>query len=380
MADTADPTSPSAVPGDVFRDVIGHFASGVTVITTEQGEKVFGTTASAVSSLSAEPPMILVCLNQSSTTGAAIAESRAFAVNILAEDQERLARRFASKDPNKFDPEAVSIAVDEATSLPYLSDALAVLTARVVETVQGGTHTVFLGIVENARSRAGTPLAYYRGQFGRLEMSATEAARKELRDRILDARLQPGTLLDIGALAKELSLAPMAVDVAVNVLAADGLLESLDEGFSVIRVSADALSDSMRARASIELGVISRLLSNGALDDAVAALRRQHANWMPVSPSINWSDRHEYGTNFHESLVSLAGEPALVEAYRQLGVPSALARAFRGYALSERDESYGLEHETLIDAIEARDAEKARSIIVAHSERIIAEGLELLKG
>ena len=80
-----------------FRDIIGRFASGVTVITVEHEDQRYGTTASAVSSLSLEPPMLLVCLNKSSSTGQAIAAARHFAVNILGEGQADAAMRFAGK-------------------------------------------------------------------------------------------------------------------------------------------------------------------------------------------------------------------------------------------------------------------------------------------
>jgi flavin reductase (DIM6/NTAB) family NADH-FMN oxidoreductase RutF len=76
-----------------FRDVIGHFASGVTIITAVHEGQRYGTTASAVSSLSLEPPMLLVCLNKTSTTGQAIGAAGRFAVNILREDQPDLATR-----------------------------------------------------------------------------------------------------------------------------------------------------------------------------------------------------------------------------------------------------------------------------------------------
>jgi flavin reductase (DIM6/NTAB) family NADH-FMN oxidoreductase RutF len=81
---------------DTFRHVIGHFASGVTVLTTRNGDEDFGATASAVSSLSLEPPMLLVCLNRRSSTQEAIHASGRLGVNILDEDQGIVAERFAS--------------------------------------------------------------------------------------------------------------------------------------------------------------------------------------------------------------------------------------------------------------------------------------------
>ena len=94
--------SGSRLSSDVFRDVIGHFATGVTIITTAVGDERFGTTASAVSSLTLEPPMLLICMNKTSSTGAAVAQAGAFAVNILGEHHGPVARRFAKKQPDKF--------------------------------------------------------------------------------------------------------------------------------------------------------------------------------------------------------------------------------------------------------------------------------------
>ena len=91
MTQTDDRTSK-----ETFRHVIGHFASGVTVLTTRNGDEDFGATASAVSSLSLDPPMLLVCLNTQGSTQEAIHASRVFGVNILDEDQGIVAERFAS--------------------------------------------------------------------------------------------------------------------------------------------------------------------------------------------------------------------------------------------------------------------------------------------
>jgi flavin reductase (DIM6/NTAB) family NADH-FMN oxidoreductase RutF len=123
-----------------FRDIIGRFASGVTVITAEHEGRPYGTTASAVSSLSLDPPMLLVCLNKSSSTGQAIAAARRFAVNILAEGQADAAMQFAGKG-DKFAGQRI---VAGGAGQPLLEDALANLECRVVEEVTGGTHSVFL--------------------------------------------------------------------------------------------------------------------------------------------------------------------------------------------------------------------------------------------
>lgn len=148
-----------------FRDVIGHFASGVTVITTRLDGVLHGTTASAVSSLSLEPPMLLIAMNRTSVTGKAVLESGAFAVNILGEGADELARRFAAKGEDKFD--GVDVTLGDHGQ-PLLVDALAQLVCRVTQQVEVATHVVFLAEVHEATARPGAPLAYYRGKFGRL--------------------------------------------------------------------------------------------------------------------------------------------------------------------------------------------------------------------
>jgi 4-nitrophenol 2-monooxygenase / 4-nitrocatechol 4-monooxygenase, reductase component len=161
-------SQPPAVSPAEFRDAIGRLASGVTVITAVSNDRRFGATASAVSSLSLEPPMLLVCMNRQSATGAAILRARAFAVNVLAEDQDYLARRFASRDPDKFH----GISVTEGSyGEPLLDGALAQFECRVTEQVRGGTHTVFVSKVDRALAHEGKPLAYFRGRFGRLHVT-----------------------------------------------------------------------------------------------------------------------------------------------------------------------------------------------------------------
>ena len=178
-----------------FRDVIGRLASGVTVITADHEGRPYGTTASAMSSLSLEPAMLLVCLNTSSSTGQVIAAARRFAVNILAEGQADAAMRFAGKG-DKFAGQPV---VRGIAGQPLLEDALANLECRVVEEVTGGTHSVFLAEVEHATGRQGTPLAYFRGQFGRLELEQDDDAHRDIRARVMSRELPAGKPLSLDA-------------------------------------------------------------------------------------------------------------------------------------------------------------------------------------
>ena len=170
----AEPTSPHTAgrfDPDLFRDVIGHFATGVTVITTRDGETDFGVTVSAVSSLSLEPPMLLACLNRTSRTQAAIRRTGSFAVNILGLQQEAVARLFATDRDDKFEGLAVRYST---LGNPLLEDALAHVECDVIEEAAGGTHTVFLAEVCHAERFDGEPLLYFRGQFGWAGFDADE--------------------------------------------------------------------------------------------------------------------------------------------------------------------------------------------------------------
>ncbi len=160
-------TAPTHCGREVFRDVIGHFASGVTIITTRDGDTDHGVTANAVTSLSLEPPMMLVCLNRKSRTQLAVSRSKAFSVNILNESQGDLAVRFATSSSDKF--EGVGLRYGDLGS-PLLDGAIAQLECWVIEEVSAGTHEIFLAGVHRAERFDGEPLAYFRGRFGRLEL------------------------------------------------------------------------------------------------------------------------------------------------------------------------------------------------------------------
>ena len=163
---------------DVFRDVIGHFASGVTIITARHDGTDYGLTVNAVASLSLEPPMMIVCVHQASRTLPAIRQSGTFGVNVLGENQGALAERFATNNDDKFD--GVPVVYSELGN-PLLEEALAHLECQVIQEVAGGTHSVFLAVVQRAERFEGAPLAYFRGRFGRLDLEQDPAADAEVR-------------------------------------------------------------------------------------------------------------------------------------------------------------------------------------------------------
>src|SRR5690606_9495250 len=150
-----------------LRRVMGHFATGVTVVTAVDAElgQPYGLTANAVASVSLKPPLVLACVEAESDTHPRIRAAGAFAISVLAADQETLARRFAELEAaEKFRGVGYR---EEVTGAPVLEDALAWVDCRVWAEYPGGDHTLFVGEVVAGDARVGAPLIFFRGGYGR---------------------------------------------------------------------------------------------------------------------------------------------------------------------------------------------------------------------
>jgi flavin reductase (DIM6/NTAB) family NADH-FMN oxidoreductase RutF len=148
-----------------FRRILGHWVTGVAVVATgtEDGEPC-GFTANAFTSLSLEPPLVLVCVDRTADSLAGIRATGCFTVSVLGSADERLARHFAADADGKFEGVAWTTAV---TGAPVLEDALAWVDCRVRSELPGGDHVVFIGEVVGGDTVEGEPLIFYRGGYGR---------------------------------------------------------------------------------------------------------------------------------------------------------------------------------------------------------------------
>ena len=153
---------------DSFRSVLGRFASGITIITSVDPDgRDVGMTASAFSSVSLNPPLVQVCVDHAASMFDALLKAERFGVNVLADEQEALSRRFAGvESAHRFD----GIGYTRGDSgVVLLDDALAHLECRIATRVEAGDHTIFIGEVERASARDARPLLYYRGGYAQLE-------------------------------------------------------------------------------------------------------------------------------------------------------------------------------------------------------------------
>lgn len=145
-----------------FKQAMSHFASGVTVVTTEQDSRLYGMTVSAFSSLSLDPRLVLVCIEKNVKTHDVIASAGRFGVSILADGQQEISNRFASRSDTKF--EGVTVERREL-GVPLIAGALCTLECRVHEQLPGGDHTIFIGEVVTAEVAEGQPLLYFRSRY-----------------------------------------------------------------------------------------------------------------------------------------------------------------------------------------------------------------------
>jgi flavin reductase (DIM6/NTAB) family NADH-FMN oxidoreductase RutF len=160
-----------AVTSEQFRAVLRHFPAGVTVVTIRAGDEIHGLTVSAFASVSPEPPLVAVVIDDRHNAHALLARPDAsFAVNILGEDQVELSNRFAwLKDEDRFAAGAWTTA---ATGAPILGDALAWLDCRLHGRHPAGTHTIYVGEVEasGVPRDGGPPLVYWNKGYRKLKL------------------------------------------------------------------------------------------------------------------------------------------------------------------------------------------------------------------
>lgn len=144
-----------------FRDTMGRFTTGVTVVTTHTDGQVHGMTANGFMSVSLDPPLVVVSIAQRAKMHAALTAAGAYGVSVLCDDQERLSGHFAGQPIADFDPEW-----DWAEGVPVLKGALAQVVARVTDAHPAGDHTLYVGrALHFVMREAANPLVFHEGKY-----------------------------------------------------------------------------------------------------------------------------------------------------------------------------------------------------------------------
>lgn len=363
------PASTSAAPSvDAahFRHVVGHLASGVTIVTAEAEGKRHGMTASSVTSLSMDPPMMLACINNAVPTAEAVSMSGRYVVNVLGEAQGELARQFATASRDKFR----GVALHTGTlGLPLLSDALAHIECEVVETVVGGTHAIFLGRVVSATAGGGQPLTYFRGGFGRFAFARDDEVYGRARDLVLSRVYPADHALPLEELATQLEVDQAAAFYALTRLSSDGLVRrDPDRGYVIAPFDVRTSDETFDARLTVELGVIALAMPT-VTEEEVAELRRRFDAMARLLVGDRFVDFHGYldaNYAFHEHLVSLAHNPLLTSTFGRLSIKSVMTRSFGATPVTS--EKFVEVQRRLVEAFESRDAAAAAEAAAAYCE------------
>ncbi len=156
------------VPRDEFRQVCSQFATGVTVVTTaDSSGEPHGFTANSFVSVSAEPPLVMVCIDLGCSLLDCFNRATDFCINVLAEDQERISSRFAQSCDPRFDGVAWQPGIAGA---PQITGAIASLSCRVVDRIPAGDHIMMLGEVLETQLTGGRPLLFFASRYRHLTM------------------------------------------------------------------------------------------------------------------------------------------------------------------------------------------------------------------
>jgi flavin reductase len=153
-----------------FRQAMGCFATGVTVITVDQDGEVHGMTANAFTAVSLDPVLVLVCVDHRARTHAHLHARKRFGVNVLRNDQQAISEYYARAEETHQHPETAGARFDRTPqSTPVLQGALAYLECRLHSAQPAGDHTIFIAEVEEVMVRDGEPLLYFRSRYRDIE-------------------------------------------------------------------------------------------------------------------------------------------------------------------------------------------------------------------
>ncbi|MCL2536344.1 MAG: flavin reductase [Nocardiaceae bacterium] len=313
-------------PTTDFKKAAGHFASGVTIVTTRNGDHVYGITCSSFVSLSLNPLLVTVSVNAGSPFLEEVRASGRLAVSVLASHQQDVSQYFATRGRGRAEGEFPGLATESvSTGAPVVSDCLSWFDATLHAILPGGDHEILIGEVVAAGGRDGTPLLYWAGDYRQLDTPVETESRAEQFADAMSVQLHLSGLTPQQLLDAQRALEPAAGALAAQVRSTEGV---------------------------------------AALRDALEASRTE----LPETFT-------ERALRFHDALGVASGNPAVAASVRALGhsrhahyaagtTPESMARTIEA-------------HEGIYRAIADGDADRARRLVTEHLATV---GARLCRG
>lgn len=361
---------------EAFRTVIGRFTSGVSVITTSHDGRDWGMTASALCSVSLEPPKVLICVNRDAPTGSAVCEAGHFAINILDADQRWVAEGFAQPRTDKFAD------VDfrrGGSGDPILADCLAILECQVAQEVVAGSHRVLIADVLYAEANEAEPLAYYRGAFGRFELAQYSDAYRQLFTMILSRELPLDAPLEPRELSAKLTLPLSAITYALTRLIGDGLVSRDPElGYRQVAFDPSHAIESYQAKRALDLAAADMTVGKVSAP-SIARLRTlaDRANSYVTPEGIRDIPGYRAATlAFQEALVGLTRNRAFSSTIASLRIPELIS--IPQQATRVRAAEIALNRTRIVAGYEAGDVEMTKRALSDQADLHIEVCLDLM--
>ena len=311
-----------------FKRAVSFMTSAVTVITTANAGRDYGMTASSVTSLSADPPLMVACLRSDIPTARAVDQSGYYVVNILDENQADLAYQFSRPGPDKFT--GVATYRTEA-GVAVLRDALVSIVCRVVARASGGTHTMFSGEVLALANKGGKPLAYFRGGFGHFTAAQDEQLYSTLKRRLLRGDLELDAAIDLEAVSAETNSDLNALEKALGRLIGDDLVVRADSGeYRVRPFTAEMACEAFELREVLAREAIHMITAEPPsrltreLEKALEhmALEIRENSFLDFSRYVNAN------CQFYRTLIGGMNNAAAVRAFDSLNIAGIMERSF----------------------------------------------------
>lgn len=313
-----------------FRQAAGRFASGVTVVTTRNGEHVYGVTATSFVSLSLNPLLVTVSINQHSPILPEVRESGILTVNVLAREQEDVSRYFATRGRGRSVDRFEGINTRaEATGSPVIDGSLSWFDCRVHSNIDGGDHVILVGEVVSAGGGGGEPLLYFSGGYRELDSNG--------------APLEPAeeNQADVGI---EQFADALSVQLHMHGMTAADLLDAQ----CAVEPAAAALA--ARSRDSKRVAELQSLVDEAA---------RHHEDPEKFNP---------VALEFHSHVGLMSGNAAIAACVRALSRPR--AEVYSPKTTAGRAQRSTQKHQEIVDAIKDGDEKRARELMLDHLDTI----------